>query len=402
MSDVSPSPAPETPVTARPVRWKPLRWILAFTGYAALLCWFLFGPGPEWIERYYTRGFYRIMTGLVAPITNVVPFSIAIVLLATLVFGFPIAWIGNWIYLRRWQGRSRWLGLAWGPKWLFLIAPWFLLWFLVFWGAGYQRIPPEVRLGMDTSDITAEQGEALRGQLLAIILRDQPKTPEDRDAGRAIASASSAMETTIAEWDGRSIRLPKRVKATPPGFLICNGTSGICVPYTLEPHVDGGLPDTAFVSVAAHEIGHIAGMCTEAEASLAGYVAGLRADDPYARYAVALDLYRDIAAQIRNDEKRKAAFEALPDVAKEDMRRAAEAGRKYRIEWFQRVSRRAYNQYLKSQGIEEGIKNYGYAVNLFVYMWREGRVPCNGLSRPEVTPPVPEMPAQPAPPAPPA
>lgn len=354
-----------------------LRKHIAFWALVALLWvgaawWFLFPPSQQTVERLFTRGWYRWMVGFLAPITQLAPFSIALMLLIALLIGFPVLWAGTWVYLRRVRGRSHWAGLFWGPKCAVAATPILMLWFVVFWGAGYQRLPVEKRLNLDTAKITAEEAAQLRASLLDVVKRDMP-SPEGRDVRRAVAAISKAMGETVAGWDGRAITLPRRVKATPKGFLLFNSTSGMCSPFTLEAQVDGGLPDTAFVFVSAHELGHIAGFCKEDEATMIGYVAGLRADDAYARYACALDAYVDLAAQLPTDEW-KAARNLLPEAARDDLKKAAEAHEKYRIRWFSRISWRVYNKYLQAQGIKEGTKNYSRGITLFTYAWRKGLV----------------------------
>jgi len=250
---------------------------------------------------------------------------------------------------------------------------------------GYQRPTIESRLQLDTSELSEREVDHLHKEMLAMVLRDIPQSPEDRNVARAIDAISRSMESIILLWDQRSIRLPRRVKATLPGLLLANGTSGVCIPFTLEAHVDGGLPDTAFVAVAAHELGHIAGLCDEGETTLAGYAAGLRAEDPYARYAVALDIYKDISSRLGR-ESYEAAIQALPETARIDLDRAREAGRKYRIDWLQRWSWRAYNHYLKSQGVKEGVKSYGRGVQLLTYAWRAGYIPVGPIIASQIDP----------------
>lgn len=173
------------------------------------------------------------------------------------------------------------------------------------------------------------------------------------------------MNRIVGAWDGRPIRLPEGVKQTPSGLLLCNGTSGVCSPFTLEALIDKGLPDAAAVYSAAHELGHIAGFCAEDEASFIGYISGLEADDAFARYACALNAYMDLIGSFEKGEFRT-ALNDLPAVSKQDVQRAESAYRKYRVAWFSRVSWAAYNRYLQSQGIQEGVRNYTHGITLLM------------------------------------
>lgn len=363
---------------------------MGLAAWGLLSLWYVFTPDPGTVERLYSRGVYRVLATLVTPVTSAVDFSVALVLAGLVLIGFPVLWAAHWGYRRRVLGWPHWRGIAWGIKWLFVGVPVLLLWFLVLWGAGYQRLPAEERLALDMAPITKTESTLLREQLLDLIRRDAPRSPEDRDVEGAIRAVSAAMEATVAEWDGRAIVLPVRVKTTPPGLLLLNGTSGICAPFTLEPHVDGALPSAAFVATAAHELGHIAGICSEAEANLVGYMAGLRADHPFARYAAALGMYIRLLPGGSRDEK-KAALEALPEVARQDIKHARETAQRYRIQVVQQASWKMYNKYLQSQGIKEGVKNYDRGITLFVHLWRDGHANFHGIAAPpgqQETPPT--------------
>jgi len=363
-----------------------LWWLVVLVLWGVCAAWYLRPPSPETVERLYSRGLYRRIVGALTPITERVPGSVAVALIAGLAAGFLLLWIANWVYLRRVRHASHGRGFFWGIKWALALAPLFVIWFLVFWGAGYQRQSIESRLSLDTAIVTAEEAAELRRLTLAVIKNDAP-SPGARNVARAWAAISEAMAEIIESWDGTPVRLPHGVKATPKGLLLVTGPSGMCMPLTLEPNVDGALPDTAFVWTGAHELGHIAGLCGEAEATLIGYAAGLRAKDPYARYAVALNLYTDLCDQLAPDA-RKAALDLLPEVARDDLRAAREAYDRYRIDWFRRISWRLYNTYLQSQGIEEGVKDYSRGVALFTFAWRKGLIefPKEVLCPPPVPP----------------
>lgn len=367
-----------------------------------LLCaaWYLFQPTPTTVETLYTRGFYRIIVGMTVPVTERLPFSLALILLTGGPLLFLALWVSNWIYRRRVRKLAHWRGLFWGPKWLLLLVPVIWLWFLVFWGIGYGRLPVEERLRFDDENVSEEELFRIKEGLMAVILRDQPRAEGDRDTDRALTSVSRTMQTLTSEWEGRPVRVPRRVKATPAGLLLMNGTSGVCAPFTLEPHVDGALPDTWFVSVGAHELGHIAGVCDEGETNLISYIAGLRAEDPYARYAVALNIYLGVVRQLKNED-RKEAMERLPEQAHQDIERARKAQERYKIDWFQKWSWRAYNQYLKSQGVQEGVRSYGRGTQLLARAWRAGyidlpEVPATPSVREETAPATPDVPPPPA------
>ena len=82
---------------------------------------------------------------------------------------------------------------------------------------------------------------------------------------------------------GYAPTLPRRVKKLPPGTLLFFGRSGSILPIFLEAHADGAMHDAWFLRTAAHELAHVAGFSGEADADVVGFLAGLRADDRFAR-----------------------------------------------------------------------------------------------------------------------
>lgn len=374
-----------------------LFWFAVLALWGVFLAWSWFPPRPGIVEEFYSRGVYRAVLTLLTTFTIHTSQSVAVWLAACGIPAFFLVWILRWAYLRRTGKGSHWRGLFWGVKWAFVLTPVVLVWFLLFWGAGYQRTPIEQRLGLDTAKITEAEAGQMRGQLLAVI-QNNVQPADQRDVPRAIAAIAQAMTAIVTEWDGIPIVMPKAVKATPKGLLMINGTSGMCSPLTLEPQVDGALPDAAFVSVAAHELSHIAGICGEADASFLGYAAGLKAEDPLARYAVALGMYRSLAAQLPG-EQRKAAFQALPPIALEDMRKEHDAHQKYQIHWFEKLSWSMYNKYLTSRGVSEGVRDYGRGITLFAAAWRKGMTTIPApVAEPAAAPePAPAPASEPAP-----
>ncbi len=362
---------PSTPASRR--RGSGFWWCASFGG-CALLClwWYALPPAPEFIETYYYRPLYRPFAGWMAAGAALFPFSLALVGIVVLVLAFLFLWAVAWRARRR-AAQSHWRGFAWGLQWGALAALVLATLFIPFCGAQYRRPPIEARLGLDTEKPAPEEMREILASLLHIL--EETAAAEDRDPKAAIAALSASMERVVGQWERQPRRLPRRAKSTPRGLLLITGTAGIFFPFTTEAHVDGALPAAAFVFVAAHELGHVAGFMNEAEAELVGYVSGLHCGHAFARYAAALNLYTDIALNLRG-KARQQAIDALPEIAKEDMAAYFAAGERYLIrwEWAQRAGYKIYDTYLKSQGIKEGMINYSRSVNYFVWAWRKGLV----------------------------
>lgn len=325
---------------------------------ALCLFWIIVDIPSIWVERVYSRGIYPVLSGILVSLTGHMPFSLATVLLITL----PLLWLVISIrsYLKH---KSLW----WWPWWLWhtllSLALLYCL-FILFWGANYRRETVETLFGLSERTVSQQDLIQLANRLQTII---ETTSESPRDATTAIISIKERMQDIHQNVFGHALNLPP-VKRLPPGWLILSGrASGVISPWTLEAHVDGALPEVAYLATAAHELAHIAGFAGEADADFVSAIAGLKAKDAYARYAVALRLWWD-AVSLLPAEKRQNYLASLPSIARADLEQSFEPYRRYQLPaWVQNLQRRSYDQYLKSQGVKAGISDYSRIVSLLIW-----------------------------------
>jgi len=154
-------------------------------------------------------------------------------------------------------------------------------------------------------------------------------------------------------------------------MLLAFGVTGIASPLLLEAHVDGGLPEVHRIAVAAHELAHVVGYCGEADADLAGYTAALQSGDRYARFAVALRIFRALAADLP-PEQWLALHERLPAAVHAELERSRRTVAARRWQLGSAVTGVVYDRYLRSQGVASGRRDYGRSTRLLVRAWRSG------------------------------
>lgn len=347
-----------------------LPWLIGILFWGIFLLWYQYTPRQETIEFFYSCGLYRANTLVFSLLQQTTTHSFALWAVPSVIILFILLGIANWIYIRKKQNKSHFWGIFWFIKWTLILSGFLLVAYLFLWGAGYQRKPIEAKLNLEI--VKPEENE-IRQVIddLLIIIKENNLPREKRNPEQSIQQISKSMQKIVSDWDGIPIYLPPRVRRTPPGLFLFNGTAGMCFPFTLEPHVDGALPPHAFVSTSAHELAHIAGICGEAEASFVGYVSALHADDPFAKYSSALDIYVRLASFLPGEERKK-AMEQLPPEAQQDLKEEREIVNKYRVKWFSDISWKAYDKYLKTQGVEEGVRDYGRATNLLLAGIRKG------------------------------
>jgi Protein of unknown function (DUF3810) len=349
---------------AQPTVNVPREWLLGGLLLLCCLSWFLLNPSSALVEALYSRRIYPFLSSLVVPLTSFLPFSLATVLLLSL----PLLWLA--FSIRSFQKRTSrgWLAL-WLWRTLVCLAILYGL-FVIFWGANYRREAIEHLAHLPATSVIPSDVENLAKALQNIL---EETVNSQRNTARAAKAIKTSLEQTTFDLTGVTPTLPTFAKRLPGGWLILAGSaSGVVSPWTLEAHVDGALPEVSYLAVGAHELAHIAGFAGEADADLVAAIAGLKAQDAFARYAVALRLWWDVVATF-TPEDQKAYLEQLPKQALIDLESTFEPYRRYQLpNWIQSLQRSSYNQYLKTQGVEAGLADYSRIVNLLVKAQKQG------------------------------
>lgn len=344
----------------KPRRSWTLLLLLVFLGLAAQ-----FAPWPvAWADAVFGVS-QPLWSAVTAPLVNLVPGSLSAALALLAVVVFLVAIISG----RRSAGRA-FRGLVW------LVAIGILTFPFVF-GLGFHTTSLEERLGLDSpapaqapvaidpmaeASIAAEAvlgvlGEA--AEMLGTQAATAPSTtaPASQAAGACVAAY---LPTVLGEC---LPSVPERVKSLPAGWTLRFGFAGVVNPWLLEPHVDAGLPSSAGLAVALHELAHTAGFAREAEAEAVGLLAGMACADPRVRYAASLKAAASLS-QLLTPLGRESYLSRWPDVATADEAAAGAASQRYLSQGVADLAARAYDTYLGSQGTAGGMDDYGRAATI--------------------------------------
>ena len=350
-------------------RSSPLSFLLGGVVIALGLLWLVWRPSPAEIEALYSRGFYPALARVVVPVTNSRTVLARGLLLSS---SLPLLWLASLVVswrrkrtVKQWLLQTLWRTVV-GAAAVFLL-------FVVLWGANYRRASVETQFGLKDVTVTQADLEQLLSYLTSVVQADAAAPRNEQTAVKALVAS---LKQVVFDTTGVVPTLPARVKRTLPGLLILSGSaSGIASPLTLEPHVDGALPTVGRVAIAAHELAHVAGYAGEADADFVSTLAGLRAADGYARYAVALRVWQSVVVQLPS-EAQTAAFAQLPEVARQDLAAMVAPFQRYRPPALvQAWQRRTYDRYLKTQGVAAGVRDYSRSVALLAAAQRQGLLP---------------------------
>ncbi len=354
---------------------KQLIWIAL--GAFAIALRQIAGMHPEWIERYYSRGVFLGVRGLIDYGLAWMPFPL-------LYLFVPLILIWLYIRMRRFfmQRSSLKDKLVRGSLSVLAFAGGVVFFFMVLWGFNYGRVPVEEIMQLDSHplDVAALEKELQIETQKIIELRQAIPGAPDTSAltGQAFPAdmeqqLREAVESQLAFYQYPTFGRVRGLLLYPKGIFLRFSSAGLYFPLTGEGHADAGLHPLQLPYVLAHEMAHGYGFGDEGTCNFWAYLACENIKTPVLSYCGHLTHWRTLAVHFRSykPEEYKRLRESLPVGILADIRAINQNIMEY-PDIMPRFREAAYEAYLKSQGISEGIQNYDRVVML-VKAWREGR-----------------------------
>jgi len=321
---------------------------------------------PEFIETYYSNGFYQFTSKLFRYALGWLPFSFG-----DFVYGFGILFIFRWLFLNRRRiikDTKNWITDVFAAVSIIYIA------FHLFWGFNYYRLPLHKSLNLEAKYTT----EALVSVTKKLI------------------SKSNAVHLEITKNDTVKAELPftknQILKRVPEGYAVLKqkfphlayqaksikrslfslpltymGFSGYLNPLTNEAQVDGLIPAFKFPTTASHEVAHQLGYAAENEANFIGCLAATSHNDIYFNYSGYTFGLRHCLHEVYRRDK-DLYFELVETVNKGILKNYQEV----RDFWdsyqnpAEPLFKTTYNTYLEVNNQKGGMKSYSYVVALIV------------------------------------
>jgi hypothetical protein len=319
---------------------------------------------PATIERWFSTALYPAIQRQLTPIANALPFAWLDVL-ALIACAGALVLVVRAVSAARRTRRPAPLLRAGGT--LVTTAAAVYLVFLLLWGLNYRRVPMIERLVVEPGAPPAEAVLALgveaAGQLNALhdaAHRAGWNTPpeDDLDLRQAFAEVQRMLSDAPAATPGR-------LKATLFGpYFRWTGVDGMINPLGLEVLSNPDLLPYERPFIATHEWAHLAGYADESEASFVGWLACMQADLP-ARYSGWLFLYWQVNGELDAAARARLA-ESLGAGPRRDVAAIVERLQRGQRPWLRVAGWRVYDQYLKANRVEEGIRSYGAVVTLIL------------------------------------
>ena len=354
----------DTSARRRLLRWWPLLLTLVVVLLRVVL------PAGV-IESLFSRGWFvgvRTLWDYTLPLLPVPLFYVF--------WGVVIVWL---VWRLRQFGRGRRSGAGTRQRWkdlgrrLLLGIAWLVTIFLLAWGFNYGRRQVDEQLGFEQyQPPPSELRTRVRAQAreLAILRRrvttDTLALTADKLPPDVEATVRPLLVAALRKHGYPAPGRPRLRRLLPKGILLRWSTAGVYWPWAGEGNFDAGLHPLQQYPVGAHELAHAYGFGDEGSCTFWAWLAGRETDDPALAYAFGLDYWRRIAGKLRQLEPEQYfAWRAdrLDAGIRNDLQAIYDNAEQYRD--IAPVLRDAtYNAYLKAQGINEGLLNYGKVVRL--------------------------------------
>jgi hypothetical protein len=319
---------------------------------------------PALVERWYSTRVYPVVQHALTPLSNLLPFAWLDILIVAGVATLVLALMRSG--RAAWRARRPALFLASVGHVVASAAALYLA-FLLLWGLNYRRIPMEQRLVLDreapATDAVVKLGLDAVEQLNALHgaahsagwVSDQRDNGPLRDAFVRVQAALSAASPAV----------PGRLKRTAFGpYFRWTSVDGMVNPFGLEVLANPDLLPFERAFVAAHEWSHLAGYADESEANFVGWLACIGADVP-TQYSGWLYLFWQINGEVGTDG-RATLGAALAAGPRDDLNAIVARLQRGQLPQLRTASWLVYDQYLKANRVEEGIRSYGAVVNLIL------------------------------------
>ena len=339
-----------------------IRWLQAALVGLALVCAAV--PGnPDVVERVYSTRIYPFLQRHITPLSNLVPFALFDVMTVTAAAALVFAIVRGIVRARR---QRRWRALLPTLAAVGTAAAVAYLVFLALWGFNYRRVPMAGRLVLDApppaTAAVMELGRTAVGRVNALY---DPQGAADAPALWRDDALRQGFASVQAELSDAPAAVPGRLKSTIYGpYFRWTTVDGMVNPFALEVLANPDLLAIERPFVAAHEWAHLAGYADESEANFVGWLTCLRADRR-AQYSGWLFLYWQVSGEL-GSKARAELWSTLDDGPRRDVEAIVARIQRGQLPMLRQASWVMYDQYLRANRVEEGIRSYGAVITLIL------------------------------------
>ena len=319
---------------------------------------------PRLVETWFSISFYPPLQQVVTSVSNVVPVALLDVYCVAATAG--VLWMLTRAVIA--ARRTRRFGpLANALRVLVTGAAAVYLVFLLLWGLNYRRLPMSERLQLSAGAVDPAAVEKLGLETVAQLnslhaaahREGWVNAPLEDDALRRGFIAAQAALSDVQP------AVPGRLKRSMFGpYFRWTGVDGMINPFALEVLSNPDLLPFERPFVAAHEWSHLAGYADESEANFVGFLACMKGNVA-TQYSGWLFLYWQVSSEVDADARGRLS-KLLTEGPRADLQAIVTRLRSGELPWLRTAGWQVYDEYLKANRVEEGIRSYGAVLTLIV------------------------------------
>lgn len=346
---------------------------------AGILILFISSASSGTVEFVYSDAIYRYLGQFLSSVTGILPFSLAELILLSLVIMVLWMLIRTIIMLFH-PPIPRWRIVLGFLSKLFIGAGIIYFTFILVWGLNYQRLPFANIASMDVKSASVDELAAVCDSIInkANQLRTQVNTDKNGvmhiDGGYAdvFNRAAKGYEKAALLYPTLGGNFGKPKPFLPSLLMSYAGISGVYFPFTGEANVNVDVPDSMLPASACHEMAHQRGFAREDEANYISYLAcSLNPDSDFQYSGYLLALIHSMNALYSYDPARYDALSKKYSTGvKLDLDKNDEFWHSYEGP-VQKISNNINDTYLKANMQNDGIYSYGRMVDLLIAEYRK-------------------------------
>ena len=317
----------------------------------------------------YARYIYPSIARVLTAVSDLIPFAVGDLFIA-----LSIAWLVVWPFYARLRRKKPWRRIAGREvEYLLWIYVWFYLawvWFYLAWGLNYSQPNFYQRTGIAYTAYTPENFarftddyiERLNASYTSIDTIDTDMVCNEVVRGyRAISPALGVLPPTTDRPRAKTMLF------TPLISMV--GVTGSMGPFFCEFTVNADVLPADYPATYAHEMSHLLGITSEAEANLYAYLVCTRSTVPEVKYSG----YYSILPHVLQNAQRllpDSTYQQLPRRIRPEIVAQLQSDHAY---WSAKYSHligsiqnQLYDWYLKGNRIESGRKNYSEVIGLLM------------------------------------
>ncbi len=326
---------------------------------------------PDFVERYYSNGLYKLISKLMHYTFGWLPFSVGDVFY-TIVS----------IYILRWLFLNRKRIIKDTKQWALDVMVAISIGYFAFhflWAFNYYRLPLEKKLNLN-ADYSTEELTTITNKLIQkanevqfdITQNDTLKVEMPFSKTELINLVPDGYAELSKEFPHFAYH-PKSIKRSLYSLpLTYMGFSGYLNPFTNEAQIDGLIPKFNYPTTSSHEVAHQLGYAAENEANFIGSLAAMHHKSIYFRYSGYTFALSHCLGELHQREKEQ--YDTLVKTIHKGILKNYQEANKFWQSYqnpLEPVFKVSYNSFLKANNQTKGIDSYNYVVGLLVNYFKK-------------------------------